>query len=894
MKRFFALLLVMILLVPLVPVVSSAEEVTVEPFIVFNFDKVTEGKFDNVFDGPFFWTSERVGLVISWNGASTPETLAVKVKELFDKRPAGARYIKFSPPGPFFRFYVENYIYMDEGVKELKAFTEAFLKAYSDLGGKLDGFFLDVELTAMGSYYLSQDAAKDPTVFKKIVEDPRYATQVRPLLEERGFKFWPNPGEYTPEIYTISTTLDSSYATERAIWDRVMRNRLAMYLNEAVTEPLLRYYPDAYISDYQSADRGGWHKFLSDTGDNSFGELTASGGNSMKVGNTSNHNVYHSRPGSKFYKDSNGNAVYKNPYSYNQAIYEKSPFNMTLWELNNFKNIHASTDNKQISAWITSYNYGAKEGNVVAYTPYTTEIIYHLGMLNPTPFLAYIMPGEVPDVEYYDRLDVVSQQLHELTRVAGFSDRKAIEVPANWNDSYILSGMYANGRNIWRITPDTSVVSLADFKVNAADPTFYVDGKTITFPGGKIIEDSKIDDVGSCGYWVETSKDVTPIVTVDADRFQKVPSLLIDFEGCTEGVLDHNNNNDPAGIWEFKWNKKNGSATNIVANGGGMALAVNGDVTLKNIKLPENITAGDSYAKNQAWQVTVTIPEGLSAEAEISLLQYTGSRLAVADSGFKIVGGKLYYSALGAPTPEGKAQLELKELANISAGTYILRRDMDMSTAEKYFCTYSVFSADGTNLATVEKVEIPSFKAITGISFVTKAADKAILIDDYKIILTGMAADFEIYNAGTGIQIADTNVLQNENVAYRLSWLNATGSEETATVMAAIYDGQTLVEEKVIKEVKMVPGGDGVETGIVESVEGKWLHVYLKMPEKKAEPTEPTDPTEPTTGNHNDGDKGGLSTGLIAVIAAVVIAAVGLVVVLLITKKPAPKAKSEE
>ena len=879
MKKIFALLLVMAMLLPMVLVVNAEDEFTVEPFYVLNFDKIAEGQFDNVFDAPFFWTSERVGLVISWNGANTPEGLAVKVKELFDTRPKGARYIKFIPTGPYLRAYTENYVYMDEGVAKLKEFTEAFFKAYKDLGGELDGLFLDIEIVDMNSYYLGLDSKDDPMIYSKIVNDPRYATQIRPLLAERGFRFWTNVGEYTPEIYTISTSMGSTYATERAIWDRVMRNRLAMAANEAVTEPMLRYFPDALISDYQSADRGGWHKFLSDTGDNSYGELTASGGNSMKVGNTSNHNVYHSRPSAKFYTDSYGNEVYKNPYGYNQAIYEKSAFNMTLWELNNFKNIYASTDNKKISAWLTSYNYGIKEGDVTAYTPYTTEIVYHLGMLNPTPFLAYIIDSEVPDVPYLDRLEVVSQQLHELTRVAGFSDRKAIEVPANWNESFILSGMYAGGRNIWRITPDINAVSVADFKVaGTTDPTFYVDGKTITFPGGKIIEDSKIDAVGSCGYWVETSKDVTPIVTADADRFEKVPSLLYDFEGCTEGVFDYNYNNEHMGTWEFKWNKKIDSATNIVNNNGNMAVAINGDVTLKNVLLPENITAGDSYAKNQAWQVTVTIPEGLSVEAEINLLQFAGTKQAVNDGGFKVQGGKLYYATLGAPNEEGKAQLEYKELADMPAGTYFLRRDMNMSAAEEFFCTYYVFDANGALIASAKNVAVPTFKAITSIGFVTKAADKAILLDNYQITLTGKAADFEIYNARTGIQITETNVLQSENVAYRLSWLNATAQEETATVMADIYDGETLVETKVIKDVKMIPGNDGVETGIVEVPEGKTLYVYLKTPEKPNEEPPAEEPTD---------EKDGLSIGTIALVAAAV-AAVVVLVVLVVTK---PKAK---
>ena len=643
MKKFFALLMTLAMLLPLTLVQpAKAADVTSQPFYMFNWEEVTEGKYDNIYSAPFFWTAERVKFVISWNGANTPKGLAQKCKELFDTRPEGSRFIKFAfPASVYLKGHIENYIYMDKGVDKLVPWFEEFLTEFKAIGGELDGLILDTEITDMGSWYLYGDAKDDPLLYNKIVTDPRYATEVRPLLEERGFPFYDNPTEYTPEIYSISRNMTGAkYNEARAIWDRVMRNRIGYYLDECVCQPLWKYYPDALVSDYQSADRAGWYKFLSDTGDNSFGELTASGGNAEKVGNTSNHNVYHSRPSESFYKDSSGNVVFKNPYSYNDAIYGKTAFNMAMWEINQAKNIYGSTDNKMISYWLTSYNYGEKP---LAYSPYTTEIIYHLGMLNPQPFLSYVVSTEVPDVEYYDRLDVLSQQLHALSALAGYSDRKVIEVPANWNDSYLLSGMYANGRNIWRITPDTTQVTLESFKVAGEDPTFSVGGKTITFPGGKIIADAAIDAVGSCGYWVETAKEVIPIVTTDAKRYENYPSLFLGFNDCQPGNFDYNTGN-PVGAWEIKWNKKVGSTTKVITVNGNNVLAIDGDVTLKSIKLPENITAGDSYAKNQSWDATVTIPENMPADAVVQILTYDGSGQPEEDGGFKVENGTVITS----------------------------------------------------------------------------------------------------------------------------------------------------------------------------------------------------------------------------------------------------------
>ena len=876
MKKLLALLLALTMVLPLGVNLVAADEapVEVEPFYLLNFAEIKEGKFDNVASCPFFWTNQQSGHAISWGGSEITG-LAKRVKDLFDTRPEGLRYIRFSPINSYFTTYMENFIYMDKGAKMLQEWLITFLEEYKKIGGQLDGFMLDVEIVEMGSYYLWRDAQKDPTVFNKIVSDPRYATEIRPLLEERGFTFWPNPTEYTPEIYSISRDAGDKYANERAIWDRVMRNRLSTHINWSVCETLWRYYPEAMVSDYQTADRDGWYKFLSDTGDNSFGELTASGGNTIKVGNASNNNVYHCRPSHLFYKDSKGQIIFRNPYGYNEAIYEQTPFNMILWEANTFKNIYASTDNKTISAWLTSYNYGSERENGAANTPYTTEIIYHLGMLNPQPFLGYVVSTEYPEVPYYERLEVLSQQLKELTRVAGFADRQPIEIPANWNDSYVLSGMYAGGRNIWRITPDTTRIGLEYFQIEGDDPTFRVDGKTITFPGGKIIEDGKIDAVGSCGFWVETAKDVTPIVTTDADRYQQFPALSINFENCADGVFDYNSC-QPLGAWDMKWGKN--GIHEIRTVDGNKVLALQDEVTVNNIHLPANITAGDTYAENQTWEITVTVPEGLADTAEIILLNYAGTKQKPNDGGFKIQGGKLYYSTVGPLDEKGKPTLEYKELTAIKPGTYTLKRAMDFNDPENFLCTYSVLDATGKVLKAAENVAVPVFTEITYIGFSVKGADKAVLFDNYKITVTGKAADLELYDTKTGILQKDKETPRTASTTYRLSWMNATGAQSTATVKADFYEGETLKETRVIQTLTMLPGCDGVEIGMVDVAEGQSVKVYLETEEGK-------------TGSS---DKG-MNIGVIAIVAAAVVAVVGVVVALVLSKpkkKPEPTAEA--
>ena len=913
MKKIFAFMLVLAMLLPmgLVPVANAEGEVTVKPFYVLGWSDFDETKFpymDGLVQTNFGVSGAKAyisysGTTVYYSEDGVDEAkalqLAEKLKKTMDARPEGLRYWHLWAPEKILRMQPENIIYLDHGVTRLKALTTAVMSKYHEIGGKLDGIVIDTEYTGLSSYYIysapseynEYTAVNDPLIYNKIVQDPRYATEVRPLLEERGFLFYSNITDYTPEIYSISNKAGSKYEQSQNIWDTVMRNRLSMYLNEWAFGPLQTYFPEASMSDYGSADRNAWFKIA---GASENGQILT-GGNSIKAGTASCYDFYFTRPGGSFYK-----ALSKYT-SYNDAIYEGTPFNSLLLETNFAKTQYLSNESRQIAPWIVRYNY-KRFSNMdmtgsMSSTPYYAEEIYHLGMLDPEPFLAYMYKNEFKDENgnvslavFEDCANVVNEMMAELTRVAGYSDRKPIEMAPYWNNEFILSGMYANGRNIWRLTPNTAEISKEDFLVSGTtDPTFRANGQTITFPGGKIIEDSPISHVGTVGYWIETPKDVTPIVTRDDNYFANYPSLSLDFENEAEGTYDYNNHT-PTKAWEFTWKK--GATTTIEKIGDNKVLALNGTVEVRSAKLPGNITAGDSYAEDQAWQITVTIPEGLAAEAEISLLYYAGASQKVKDGGFKIVGGKVYYSTLGTDE-EGKAVQEYKELMDITPGTYIFRREVNFNNKEDYRSNFAVYDTTGKELKSVTKVATPVFKAITTINFATKdTGDKPVYLDNYAITLTGITADFEIYDAHTGMPQRDESaeIPRDSATAYRLSWLNATAQEEAATVMAAFYNGSTLVEEKVIKEVKMVPGYDGVETGIVEVAEGQTVKVYLKTTVKTGE--EP--PVEEPKDDEPKDEKGGLGIGVIALIASSVITVIAIAVALITNKVPAPKATPAE
>ena len=888
MKKLLAILMVFALVLPLCIGVTAAEtKAEKKPFLMVNTEDVGV-TFDNLTYKILFWSgtsekyvSEDYLKVDAMNGVGgkTPKEVAENLKPVFDEFPEGARYLRLMSFRSALVGLLEDHIFMEKGLKLWTDWFNEFIQHYHSIGGKLDGVVVDVEFFDSFSYGLTQERKKDPYVYKQIVDNPNYATKIRPQLEERGFKFYPNVTDITPEIYSIDGSSGDQYAQSRAIWNIVIRNHYNQYVTEAFAGAT-EYYPDLKISDYVARTMHAWDKNMSSS------DGFPTGGNYYTAGNSNYVNTYGSRPSPSYFKD-NGIPLYQNPPAYNDAVWEDNPYNMTLWELICAKQLKESAPDKRLTVTTVYYNYSTRAGSYCN-TPYYSEIMYHTGMLDPDPFQAYCIKSEMlhsgADVEV--AMGILSKQLDELTRVAGYADREYIDIPYSWNDKYLLSGMYAGGRNIWRISPDTygTNTTLESFKVEGAkDPTFTIEGQTVTFPGGKIIEDAAIPLVGTCGYWVETDKDVMPVKTYAKDRYQKYPAFVETYEFYKANAdLDVGQAN-PTGCWSMK--KSKDSAAKIVEIGNGKALALAGTYSLKLSDILKNITAGDTYAENQVWELDVTLPNNLPTDAEVVLLDIYGNKAKAEDGGFKIAGGKVYYDNAG-------TYVELSGVDVSQGGKFKLQRTVDFNNKDAYISTYAVYDANGKRLGEAKnfpmaQVSMPVGKI--GLS-ITNVVGTSVVLDNLKLYVNGVGADLEIYDAKTGMLQEEPDKARDKSTAYRFSWMNATASEKVYTIVAAYYNGNQLVEEKVIETIKMVPGSDGVNTGIVEVAAGQSVKIYAR---NDSQP----DTDSNGGGNQNPANTSENETGLmIAIIACCVvfIALAGVLVVLLNKRKNLPKANNNE
>lgn len=835
MKKLLAILLVIAMLVPLGITVGAQEaEVEKKPFYLANWTVGTK-EYTNVYYMPFFWSSGakyresiRNGeLAVCWREVGNVDTipeLAVKLKELFDTFPKGARYINFSTLVTTFS-ECNDICFFERIPPMVSKWLDEFFTEYKRIGGELDGMDVDIEYLDIYAHYIQDGYFKnDPLIYKKLEENPAYKEKIRPKLVERGFKFYEKVTDLTPELYALHSNSGSQYALSRSIWDTVMRNYLNDIINESMA-PLFKHYPDATLSDYTVKQMEPWVKEVSEAGG-----VIGSGGLKTNVGNASNENYYSVRPSTNFFKSGN-TPLYKTLPGYTGTVFENTHFNRFMFEANLGKTTYLGKGDNRITWWMAHAYYGESR----AHTPYYSELLFHLGLLNPEVYHGYILQqdcktdGQRDAEKYKNALQIVDDCLRQMSDIAGYADRKAIAVERNWNHGFVLSGMYANGRNVWRITPDNTKVSVEAFKVKDTDPTFTVGNETVTFPGGKIIPDSPVYDIGTCGYWVETTADVMPVITRTDEYYRYNAGYQETFENYEVGTQYNYNNALPATCWEVQ-NKADATVIADPTNPENKVLAIKGNYTAKNVKMPENIHAGDAYAKHQAWEVTFTLPSDMANDAELQLLNVIPQKKTAKDQGVKIAGGKLYYDQAG-------SYVELADVILTAGSKYTLIREMNFAVENAYTSSYYIYDADGKLLGKAENIptaemEIPVYSVNMSAK---KISGEALLIDDYRLYPTKVITNVYLYDATTGMKVEEPEKAYNGDVGYRLSWLNATAEEKTYSVIAAYYDGETLVSEKVLQEVKLGAQADGELSGVAELGEnGESMLVYVKEKETSA------------------------------------------------------------
>lgn len=450
------------------------------------------------------------------------EAWAKQIKKQMDMREPGRRYMYIHTDiCQDMLTEGDSFLWQTEDVEAMAALIDNFLCAYYEAGGELDGIYTDNE-AGMSTWQIRKDEDDDGEItddidanLANILNDDLYYDVIRPRLAERGFNFDINTNAGLCEIYDVGyyqKHIGSDYARQGManylIWLAVLDSYKNECLNKGIYDVAAKYYPEVYYANYQSVQRiaasygSGTHKYYL-------------GGNRTQTGTHSSPVLYNSakEDATTYYPD--GTKTYL-------AVGEGSPYLEVRDLTNGMRGAVLASDDGKVMPWVVSSTYHTKDYNHINSDPaYFYEYLFHVAMCNPDALLFYGPRYYSTDTEEQvsGNIQGMTQALEEFNTYAAKSDARTLVEDTVRSEDYILSGMYTDGRNLWRITPDNTVISPEDFLLaSGADPTFCVSGQTITFPGGTILENVYSEH----GYWVETAAGVYPEITYD-----EVP------EGCT-------------------------------------------------------------------------------------------------------------------------------------------------------------------------------------------------------------------------------------------------------------------------------------------------------------------------------------------------------------------------
>ena len=429
--------------------------------------------------------------------------VAKKVKAHLDTLEPGKRTI-FIANDLDPKKHSESIVWWDDATEETSLLLGEFFKAYYNMGGNLDFIYSDFE-SNVSIWNLTEEQIEE------ITSEERYSSDLKPLLIEAGYQT-----SHDILLGELKSILKFTMSDNYLYFNKVLANMASAYHRRAIYEPAAKWFKNIKYSDYGSSDVKQYYGAMDGS------HRVYIGGDSKKAGT-------HSVP--ILYRDVTRGSYYVDLYELADEINGGDAAAITQLVDTDFGELMGSIGKLRISALST------KNGKVTPYVSgtdedffasgYFAEQILHVGLHDPDPILYFgaRLSSSEADEMVNTRRNALLAALDELNSIVGYADRVSLnsELP-EYTADYCISGMYANGRNIWRITPDTSVVSYGDFLVSSEVPTFKAGDVIITFPGGEIIPNTN----STIGYWVATESGVTPQITRTDTA---VPEVKLEFIG---------------------------------------------------------------------------------------------------------------------------------------------------------------------------------------------------------------------------------------------------------------------------------------------------------------------------------------------------------------------------
>jgi hypothetical protein len=372
-------------------------------------------------------------------------------------------------------------IWWDHGTAEIAQRFDDFFRRYREVGGEVDALVLDFE-EGMSNWSLRRDTNR----YHAIMADPRF----EPVAARLGFRDlmtvmdWQAQGGKEREHYRI--------------WNALMEERAADYVRRAIYEPIRKHFPNIKMSNWESSynasqyacpDRNGYQHSRHSAG--------------VHVGTHQSVNLYCWLGNLRRVVMPGG----AEPYG-------AGPFEAFRLSVNSMRTMVLSSN---VPAWPWISHKRFKESWVRESDLYQ-ELIFHAGLCGPDQFLYWNPRPNRPGQNLQEHGDeaqdqLLSECLSELDELVGTADRKRlVQNLAGWYDDFVLTGMSAGGRTVWRFTPKLLANQKREDVLHSKAPvTFRTAQKEIRFSEGTVhARDRELSDQG---YWIIGPLHAKPTIT---------------------------------------------------------------------------------------------------------------------------------------------------------------------------------------------------------------------------------------------------------------------------------------------------------------------------------------------------------------------------------------------
>lgn len=403
-------------------------------------------------------------------------------------------------------------LWWDEGVEVTAAKLDAFFNAFSKIqdneygAATVDFLYADFE-HSFSNYHITGNTTYETkvAVLGEITSHERWP-ELRAELLARGY----DESEDSADIPLSSICIgnySASPAKNYTKFNSVCSQMAADYFTEAIYEPAKKYFAGVKYAEYGFGDRKAWLGGY---------EMTAHpnyrGGNVKVAGTHSAPPLYSKRTQNYAYQEIFGIPGETGSTDAKHTVYAGAgaDFNELQGTIAMLRVSANATKNNTITPWVATESVGKESFDDARYR---AEMIMHIALHNPDRLLHY-NPGTDETLTAEQQSEILMTVLDEVNGLVAYEDRRSLNVDqADFSLPFALSGIYANGKNIWRITPDNTVVASEEFLTGATTGgvDFASEAAKVHFPQGSLIT---VEGTNSdIGFWVETPEGVTPVIS---------------------------------------------------------------------------------------------------------------------------------------------------------------------------------------------------------------------------------------------------------------------------------------------------------------------------------------------------------------------------------------------